>query len=165
MRRVINHVSRFLACAWLALIHGACGEPVPGLPLAPSASSTRAALTDDLLEGSVNAYGIPMPAQSSVKRQTRNSMTVDVPTDLKTTEAYLSARLAGYSTERRKGQVTFLDASPAADGTRRLEITLRATSLTTEVTFVARAPAGRPPTEDPSRQADDAQTGLENGLP
>ncbi len=64
-------------------------------------------------------------------------MIVDVPTEVDKTVAYLKDRLATFKTENRKGQVVFTDAVPKSAPDRRLRITLRPTSVTTEVAFLS----------------------------
>ena len=155
MARHVTRDSGGRTLALLLLVVGTgCKDPVPDLPPASSPAKTRAALAEELPEGKLEAFGIQLPARSSVKTRTPSSMTVDVPTDVDMTVSYLKERLATFTTEKRKGQVVFLDAVPKSAPDRRLRITLKGTSLTTEVAFLVLPKAGvAPPSGTPDENS------------
>lgn len=142
------HLLAILACASVA--GAGCRDPVPDLPPART-SSARA--TDvhatSLPEGTIDAFGITLPAKSSVKSRTANSLKADVPTEVTQTTAYLKEYLSSFKSETRKKQVYLTEAVPKAAPQNRLEITLRPTALTTEVSFVLMPPQVTAPTEPP----------------
>ena len=78
----------------------ACSEPVPQLT-PPSAQPSTAPLlkADGLEEGTIEAFGLKLPARSTVKRSTHTTMVVEVPANTQRTLDYLTARLAKHEVE------------------------------------------------------------------
>jgi hypothetical protein len=118
----------------LALCVIGCADPPPEPPR-PSASAPRTLLSPDALpEGPIDAFGLSLPAGSTLKRKTPSSITVAVHASLDETLAYVRDR-ATVGSERRVKKRLFLDdvaLKTKPDGPR-LRIALRALSSNTEL--------------------------------
>lgn len=149
-----------LRCSVLTLLFavfgGGCSDPVPELPPPGPSSTSRARLAAELPEGTVEVFGIRMPAKSSIKRETPQSVTLDLPTDVEKSAAYLKEQLVTFKTENRKTQVIFTEAVTKSTPPRRVRITLRSTSMSTEaIVRLVPDPNAAPPAGDPSSRSDD----------
>ena len=114
----------------------ACSEPVPQLA-PPSAPPSSAPLpkADGLEEGTIEAFGLKLPARSTVKRSTPSTMVVEVPANTERTLDYLKARLAKHEeqTDPRKTVLEGVELAQAPGA--KFRIVVKQTSMTTEVTI------------------------------
>ena len=122
----------------------ACSEPVPQLT-PPSAQPSTAPLlkADGLEEGTIEAFGLKLPARSTVKRSTHTTMVVEVPANTQRTLDYLTARLAKHEVETDPHKTVLEGVELAQAPGKKFRIVVKSTSMTTEVT-VRREPDPQP---------------------
>jgi hypothetical protein len=120
--------------ALLCLLTLGCSDR-PVEPAPPSVPTPRVVLSPGALpEGTVDAFGLSLPARSSLKRRTPASISVEVPASFDETLAYIRERVV-VGEERRAKKRLFLEnvALRAGPEGRRLRIALRAKTSATEV--------------------------------
>lgn len=123
----------------LAVLGVGCSDPVPQLPPPiPSArpsSANPVAQADELEEGTVEAFGVKMPARSALLESTPFTQIVDVPADVPRTLKYLKARFSKFSENPSAGMIILTGVQTAANPQRTLRIVVKATTMTTQVTL------------------------------
>jgi hypothetical protein len=125
----------------------------PAEPAPPSASTPRIVVSPGALaEGRIEAFGLQLPASSSLKKRSPSSVSVEVASSFDETLAYLRERVE-IGAERRVKKRLFLEdvALRGRPEGPRLRIALRALSSTTEVVVsVEASPTDEPLEDDPT---------------
>ncbi len=122
----------------------ACSESVPQLAPASAPGSVGVQLNaDGLEEGPLDAFGLKLPARSTVKRSTPSTVVVEVPANSKRTLEYLKARLTSPGGESDAKKTVFEQAEFTAAPGKKFRVVVKPTSMTTEVT-VRREPEPQP---------------------
>jgi hypothetical protein len=133
--------ARLLEVARAALLVGASAaflhcRDVPREP-APSATTPRARAVLDpgsLEEGRIDAFGLKMPAGTTVRRRTPSSVTFSVPAPFERVTDFVRAKLRDATVDQQAKKVTFTGAylvgvQPAT----RVYVSVKRASLTSEV--------------------------------
>jgi hypothetical protein len=107
---------------------------------------------DAIPEGTIDAFGLALPARSSLKKRSPISVSVEVPASLDATVSYLRERVV-IGEERRVKKRLFLEdvALRARPDAPRLRIALRALTASTEVVVsIDASPTDEPTTDEPT---------------
>ncbi len=122
----------------------ACSETVPQLAPASAQPSTQLQLkADGLEEGTLDAFGLKMPARTAVKRATPSTMVMEVPANSQRTLEYIKARLLNPEGEAAPRKTVFEEVEFAAVPGKKFRVVVKPTSMTTEVT-IRREPETQP---------------------
>jgi hypothetical protein len=128
----------------------ACSEPVPQLaPASAQPSSAPVLRPDGLEEGTLDAFGLKMPARTAVKRATPSTMVMEVPANSQRTLEYIRARLLNPDGQADQKKTVFEEVEFAAAPGKKFRVVVKPTSMTTEVT-IRREPEAQPAGSAPS---------------
>jgi hypothetical protein len=113
----------------------ACSEPVPQLaPTSAPASAQPQLKADGLEEGTLDAFGLKMPARTAVKRATPSTLVMEVPANSQRTLEYIKARLLNPEGQADPRKTVFEEIEFAAVPGKKFRVVIKPTSMTTEVT-------------------------------
>jgi hypothetical protein len=142
-----------LVVASAALGHCRDVPSEPGrAPTPPRARATLAAGSLD--EGSIEAFGLKMPAGTTVRRRTPGSVSFSVPAPFEKVTDFMRTKLLEAKVDHRAKKVTFTNARVAGvEPATRVYVSVKRASLTSDV-LVRLEPGPQPePTDvDPSAE-------------